>query len=339
MKRHDDPWSIDEWAFPEPGCARAKLEFIVRYAILAPSTHNTQPWLFHVHDETLEVFADRRRGLPVVDPHGRELTISCGAAIEIARIALQHYGYMGHIEPLPDPSRPELLARLRLGATAPPSSENELLFAAITRRRTTRLAFRPFASEALVQEVTALARLHRVEASVVDSEAHRRCIAGLIARADRVQMADPAFRRELAAWLRPSMVSSDGMSLSSFGAPDLLTAPGALAMRTFNMGEVVAGRDDELVACSPCLMLLATADDTALDWTNTGRALAMMTLRATADGICSSYLNQPIEVPELRPALGEAMDIRGAPQILLRLGRAAEVPSSPRRPAYQVLVE
>lgn len=74
-------WSsaIDE--FPISGTTNQKLGALVRYAVRAPSSHNSQPWLFRVVGDTLELRADRGRRLPVVDPEDRELTISCGAAL------------------------------------------------------------------------------------------------------------------------------------------------------------------------------------------------------------------------------------------------------------------
>jgi nitroreductase len=77
---------------PVDGTVADELRAVVDYAVLAPSGHNTQPWQFKVVAETLELWADRRRALPIVDPHGRELTISCGAALAFVRIAIGRWG-------------------------------------------------------------------------------------------------------------------------------------------------------------------------------------------------------------------------------------------------------
>jgi hypothetical protein len=61
-------WKISERDFPSAGSNHDKLKFFVSYAVLAPSSHNTQPWLFDISDSTISLFADRTIALPVVDP-------------------------------------------------------------------------------------------------------------------------------------------------------------------------------------------------------------------------------------------------------------------------------
>lgn len=115
---------------------------LVRYAVLAHSGHNTQPWLFGVDDGGLDLLADRTRALPVVDPHDRELTISCGAALDHLRVAGAAFGHRADIATLPDPGSPDLLATVRLDAGhRAPSREDAALFDAIPLRRTNRHRF------------------------------------------------------------------------------------------------------------------------------------------------------------------------------------------------------
>ena len=78
---HLDAWHIAAEAFPRAGEPEQQLRYLAAYAILAPSIHNTQPWRFRLGDEHVELWSDETGGLPVVDPLGRELVISCGAAL------------------------------------------------------------------------------------------------------------------------------------------------------------------------------------------------------------------------------------------------------------------
>jgi hypothetical protein len=177
-----------------------------------------------------------------------------------------------------------------------------------------------------------------VEAATIAEPARRARIAELVAQGDRAQFADPGFRDELAAWVRArSLGAVDGMSGSGFGMPDLASPLFALALRHLDMGAMVAARDQDAVAASPLLLVLATAEDSPRAWLATGQALAMALLAATAEGIRAAFLNQPIEVPELRPALRGVAGVSGIPQLLLRLGRAPETPPSARRAAADVL--
>jgi len=133
-----DPWDSSEATFPAAGQPVEQLRFLLQYAILAPSTHNTQPWLFKIRGDALVLYADRSRALPVVDPASRALTISCGAALFHLRITLRHFGYKGMVETFPNPIDKDWLARVYVGERWHTTAEEHRLFQAIAKRRTNR---------------------------------------------------------------------------------------------------------------------------------------------------------------------------------------------------------
>ena len=114
--------------FPHEGTTFEKWKFLLQYAVLAPSSHNTQPWLFHVRGNDLELYADRTRSCHIVDPDGRELIMSCGCALFHLRSAMAHFGYFGGVTVLPDSNDPDLLARVCLGIQEENSPEESILF-------------------------------------------------------------------------------------------------------------------------------------------------------------------------------------------------------------------
>ena len=124
----------------------------------------------------------------------------------------------------------------------------------------------------------------------------------------------------------------------AFGMPDLLSPVGAAVVRTFDMGNKVAEQDREIAAGAPALGLLSTAGDDGPSWLNTGRALARVLLSATAEGVRSSYLNQPIETPELRTRLASVSGVQRVPQLLLRFGYGPVTDPAVRRPVSEVLL-
>ena len=135
-------WMVDDADFPAAGDTEDLLRFALRYAVLAPSSHNSQPWLFRVDGKAVEVYADRSRRLPVVDPDDRELVMSCGAALYNLRLALSHIGEGVDVSILPSGVDGDLLARVELsGRPVPPNAQTEDLFSAITNRHTCRRAF------------------------------------------------------------------------------------------------------------------------------------------------------------------------------------------------------
>jgi hypothetical protein len=103
--------------------------------------HNTQPWSFTADGRMISLYADLGRGLPVADPDGREMMISCGAALFNARLALRSLGYVPQTSVLPDPAEPALVARLRWGPRVPPTEFERRLAGQVRARRTHRGAF------------------------------------------------------------------------------------------------------------------------------------------------------------------------------------------------------
>ena len=340
-----DVW-LEQWteaidAFPLTGSAEDQLRSLVRYAVLAPSSHNSQPWRFRIAEGALEVLADPSRALPVVDPEGRELIMSCGAALFHLRAAAHFFGRGCRIHRLPDASRPDLLAVLTLTGSYSRTPTDEALFAAMPRRHTCREAFDAQEVEpALAQCLMRAARKEGARLDLLVRDATRAELATLVMEGDRVQMADAAFRRELAVWLRPNDGSaSDGMpgTVLGLGAIGARLAP--LVIRTFDMGRGRGARSTELVEHSPLLAVMSTPGDTPLDWLSAGEALARVLLLACDAGLQASFLNQPVEVPRLRRRLAALIPANGWPQLVLRFGRAPVAPATPRRPLEEVVYQ
>lgn len=337
-----EPWSVSSADFPAEGTAAEKLTFLLRYAVLAPSGHNTQPWLFTIRGDTVDLYADRSQALPVVDPEDRELTISCGAALFNLRSALRRFGYRDDAyELLPDPADADLLARVRLVEGESPAPEEEALFEAIPKRRTTRAAFedRPVAAdvqgELLEEAVREGAWLHVV------SKDEREVVADLIAEGDRAQMEDRHFRRELAAWIHPNQSrAARGMRGFGFGFGDLMSLGGPLIIRTFDLGKGQAAKDRELAEHSPVLTVLGTGGDSPREWLVAGQAMQRILLRACSRGLTSSFLNQPVEVEALRPKLANTTGRSGThPQLVMRFGYGPEVRHSARENVENIIVD
>ncbi|WP_175975829.1 nitroreductase family protein [Burkholderia sp. BCC1047] len=317
-----------------------QLKSLLAYAVLAPSSHNSQPWRFIVNGATIAVCADRVRALPVVDPFDRELIISCGAALLNLRVALDHAGLAHTISTFPSEVDPDLLALVRVCDDGYSDPSLGGLFDAIQARVTTRA---PFESTALPDEIQreliAAGVAEGAEVACIDSIAHRARVAELVAQADQQQFADPRFRRELASWIDPRR-RVDGMPAFAAGVPTLLdfAAPVVtMAVRTFDLGNGLAALHHQLVGASPLIVCLSTVRDDREAWLAAGQALERILLVAARAGYTASYLNQPIETAALRADLGRTLGLRGEPQLLLRVGRGPHTPHSPRRPLGEVI--
>lgn len=369
MKTFFGRWRNKEADFPAGGSEAEKLRFLVRYAVLAPSKYNSQPWLFECHDDSLDLICDRSWAFQVTDPESRELILSCGAALLNLRLAAQHLGHPAMVETFPCPGDRYLLARIRLaggpqnggpnrllkpgaaedcGCQSPErqpafrSSDGEL-FGAIRKRRTHRGCFRNGAPpEGLVARCCEAAVKSGAWLYVIRDGRTRHALSDLVTRADREQMANRAFRRELARWIHPARgKAKDGLSAAVFGLRrplDWLSPGVSLLLWTINWGRVIAARDRELAESSPVLAVLGTTNDTPQAWLAAGQALEAVLLQATVAGVGASFLNQPIEVEHLRNELPSVIGRGGFPQILLRLGYCGRARRTPRRPAREVLI-
>lgn len=327
--------------FPAGAAADEKLLFLLSFATRAPSSHNTQPWLFRIQGHELDLIADLNRSLPLADPLNRELIISCGAALHHLRVAARNFGHSYRVETFPEPDYPHLLARFSLGAPFEADAASILLCNAIAKRSTNRF---PFAAdpipEALLDVLMQTADHEGAWLHPFRDEEARFQIADIVADADRLQWGDKQFRRELAAWLTPNAARRrDGIPGYAQGLGDLASEAEAFVVRTFDLGQGRAARDRDIALHSPVLAVLGTEGDSRQDWLNAGQALSAILLRAQVEDVSASFLNQAVEVPSARAGLEALTGAKGAPQILLRLGFGREVKATPRRAVHEVLLE
>ncbi len=327
-----------ERAFPTWAGPAERLRFLLQWAVLAPSRHNAQPWAFEIDGDEVCVYADASRALPAADPDGRQLLMSCGAAVVNLRLAAAHFGHATSAEVIAGHRRDGLLARVRLEERSASTPDVEAMFQAIPRRRTNRLPLD--GREPPEGLVTALLREARREGAGLRpvDEGERRAVAELIAEGDRRQWSSPRFRAELAAWTRPNATARrDGMPGYALGMSDAAAFVQPLVVRFRNPGAEEAERDRRRATGCKALLVLSTPQDGKRDWVAAGEALQRVMLRATASGLFASWFSQPIEDAELRRGLRETLAEPDLPQVVFRLGYGLEVRPVPRRPVDEVL--
>jgi hypothetical protein len=190
-----------ESAFPWHSTMEEKIAYLLRYAILAPSSHNSQPWLFSVVRNTVELRPDLRRCLREADPDSRELHISLGCALEKLLIAAERFGF-GHEIVYPADSRTGTpAASVTLLAEGTPSTCRPAeLFETITSRATNRgrYARRPVRADAAAQ-LRECAVDNGVGLFLTDDPEIRRQVRELVVRADRQLFSNAAWRCDATA--------------------------------------------------------------------------------------------------------------------------------------------
>ncbi len=308
-----------------------------RLAQHAPSILNTQPWRWRARGATMELLADRSRHIRSIDPDGRMLTISCGAALHHARALLAAAGCTVSVHRFPEPADPDLLARLgpvETGQSAQPDVETIEL---IRQRHTDR---RPFAANIPVP-VEALESMSRA-AEAEDAwlyEVAQPQLASLATAAETAASAEASmenYQAELYEWTHRPRASGDGVRIETVTAD----MPRAIHLRDFAPGRETLldpGFGDDRFAE---FLILATANDTPLQWLRAGEATSAAWLAATAAGLVASVMSDIIEVPEARRILRTLLHSPGQPQLVFRVGFNMQPPlptTSPRRPAADVI--
>jgi len=346
QKRYDPmttPYGVDENEFPWDGTTEEQELFLLRYAILAPSTHNTQPWKFVLVPGGIEVYADYARRMPVIDPGNRELLMSLGAAVFTLRVAAERFAMDCRVTYTTggDSERPIAFASIgRRGSQAQVDEGMVSLFGPILRRHTNR---RPFlysrVPESMLRSIRGLESSGQASLAVTTDGALNSRVSELVAAADRMQLADPSFRSELAEWIRPNWTQKgDGITGSALGMNSVTAALAPWAVRVVDAGVLRAARDKNLCAEAPGLVVIQ-AEDSVPHWLACGELLQHLLLVLTREGLHHSYFNMPVQVPDLRVRLRAVCGLKAWPQILLRIGFSLIEPlKTPRRSVEEVTV-
>ncbi|MEU8194165.1 nitroreductase family protein [Microbispora amethystogenes] len=321
------------------GIAQAARE-AVEAALWAPSIHNTQPWSFAVSGDEISLRADPDRRLRVSDPTGRQMIISCGAALFNVRITLMALGYEPEVRRLPNPEGPMLLATVRVRPGREPGEHTRLLYGEVQRRRTHRAGFTALPMpdpliDALVREAAA----EGAHLAPVRSEAPARVLAALTGAAQDVQAQDRQFVLELTRWARPpGSVRRDGVPVAGYPTDPRRTYPQHFASRDYSRGHEWGAAPEERVSTSTGLVaLLSTPGDAREDWLTAGEGLQRMLLHASAYGVSVAFHTQALEMCELREFIRRHLCSGEAPQMIMRMGFVLDESESVRRTPSDVL--
>jgi len=309
---------------------------LIHFATLAANGHNTQPWKFAVRANAVEIHPDYSRELTVVDPQHRELWISLGCALENLLVAARATGFTAEVT-YPDSAD---LIRVDLN---PDASQTDVMFDAIPLRQNTRSEYdgQPIPASDL-DRILSLPIEPGVSLRFVTAASELETLVDYVNQGNLSQYADTAFVDELIEWLRfnkkDALAAMDGLYSVCSGNPEV---PGWLG-RMFVAGTKPvqqADVDAKKLRSSSVAVVIASETEDKSAWVRTGQVYERLALQTTALGIKSAFLNQPIEVSELRLQFQSALGLGASmPQLLIRLGYAEAMPKSLRRPVDAVLI-
>lgn len=311
---------------------------LVRYATLAASSHNTQPWLFRASPNEIRIAPDRSRRTPVVDPDDHHLFTSLGCAAENLATAAARMGQAGELTFDPSGGGSILFTHQPAAAAASP------LFDAIPRRQSTRAEYDqrvPSATD--LDTLTSAATIPGVELLLITNRPEIDRIRDLVVAGNSAQFADPSFLRELKAWLRFSprhaLDRGDGLYSATTGNAALPEWMGSLAFDWFVSADSENDRYARQLRSSAGVAVFVGERENPEHWLRVGRACQRFALQATALGIRHAFINQPVEVAAVRPELAKLLGMPGRrPDIVMRFGYGPTMPFSARRPAHDVIL-
>lgn len=311
----------------------------IRFATLAASGHNTQPWRFQIAPGAISIIPDMSRRTPVVDPDDHHLYVSLGCAAENLALAAAALGLNGELRF--DPHGAGAIVFDHVGGAARASE----LCDAIPRRQSCRAEFdgRGVSPSDLARLLEA-AETHGVDIAPVTEPADIEKIRDLVLAGNDAQMADPAFIGKLKSWMRfnPSaaLARGDGLYSAASGNPVLPTWAGASLFDLVFNAEAENDKYARHLASSAGVMVFSAMAESPEHWISVGRACQRFALQATALGLKTAFINQPVEVASLRDDLAAIVGFSGRrPDIVMRFGYGPDLPMSPRRPIEAAIIQ
>ena len=311
---------------------------IVRYASKAPSGHNTQPWKFHITDDTITILPDLSKVLPIVDGDNRELFISLGCATENLCIAANYLGYESHtIE--------SGTKGITIQLTKNHGMIEDPLFYQIEKRQSNRSIY---SSERIPNEVFKQLQTIKKENHIQLYSAEigtplANILTEYIKKGNELQMNDITFKNELLTWMRFNKkqieATKDGLSYQVFGNPSLPKLVSKFIVNLFLKPSVQNKSDMKKIASSSHLILFTTRLNSLEEWIDLGSTLQRFLLKATESGIACAFLNQPCEVEALSKELQRILPINNEyPTLIIRIGYSKALPYSPRKEITGLLI-
>ncbi len=329
------PWEVRTDDFHDQKSIFDQLRFLIRFAVLAPSSHNSQPWKFEIKENQIIIHADMRRALPQSDKNHRQLFISLGCALENILIAADYYGFATQVT-YQESGVAISLQSVRLE----PQQEKDHLIFSIPRRHTNR---NPYENQMPDQDfmawVKSLAGNDLRIDCIIDRERKNK-IADIVIAAGIAAMDDNGFREELSRYVKSNVTrASVGMPMFGFGMPTPLSLIAPFVLWRFNMNRLSQKQDEKLLKeHTPMMIVISTQDDDPQSWMRAGQIYEHIALEAEKRGIKTAPMAAAIQIASFYKDLQKVLDCSLRPQIFFRVGYAAKLTAhSPRMSPEDVM--
>lgn len=332
------PWRVSEQDFPRNGSVENQLRFLVRYAILAPSSHNTQPWRFSIEKNIIKIYPDFDRSLQYADRTNREMYISLGCALGNLIIASYYFGFAPKIEYLPEDDLTDPAVKVSLISKEMNSKLKEI-FLYITKRTTNRMEYlTKTIPEKVLKQIISYNDEPDIKAYFVSNNEDKKRIVEMVVEASTFAFKDSIFKDELSHWVTSVYTKRvDGIALFGFGMPHLLTIFAPMMIKNMP-AKIQAGLDKKMMTTAASFIILTTKENTKEYWVKAGKIYEFLTLACLKEGVATAPWAGIVEYETTNKKLKGLLKTHDVPLFFARMGYALKQPHlSPRRPLEDVL--
>lgn len=339
MHRNYSAWEIEINDFHLLKSENERLLFLLKFAVLAPSSHNSQPWEFSVRGKKIILSANLNRSLPKSDPNHRQLIISLGCVLENLLVSAHYFGYDTIVDYLDEENKP-IRAQVIFNFTREQSRDPDHLFLSITSRSTNRNGY-----DTRMPDWTFLSSTIRaaedlgIAVTVVSDAVRKKKISELVVAATATAMGNLDFRNELSNYLKSNFTSSPlGMPGFGFGLPDPVSMFFPMLVRVINVGKLTKKRDEDLLINHTPAFIVISSSDSRLNWIRVGQIYERIALLSEKNGMRTAPLASVIQIDEYYKNLKEVIGTNLRPQFFFRIGYCSKiVRHSPRLSSNDVM--
>lgn len=313
--------------FPKNGTLKRQIKFILNYGILAPSGHNSQPWIFVLNHNSVEIKPDFKYSRPSSDPSNRELYISLGSVATNISIAADYFGLIYDKKYLVDPKTKQqsILFTFKNGKKI---SANQELFEAIVNRATNRFDFQNKNIDKNIIKNVTKSNFPDVKFTLISSQKDKLKLSKLVYKSDLLWFHKNDLVNELISWLRTDIsAKKDGLPDNTF-----------VKFKTDEQIIKKAHREANLVLSSPLSIIVSSSTESILNWIHTGEAFESLVLKLTSLGLVNGYFNNPVQLITILKKINQEFKLKGSAQLIIRVGYPTVTPpQSKRRPLVTFL--
>jgi hypothetical protein len=335
MRRNYKAWNIDDGSFPSKGTDVEKLIFLCRYAVLAPSGHNSQPWKINSKKKSLQLLINynhyitgNKSGLLTIEPY-----VSLGTFIETLVVAAKGHGYKLNIKYV---NIKPIEIDVSINSRTPPDRK---LLKSIKTRASNRNNFKKTRISNTTMKNICSGVYPAINIRKVTDTVDMHYIAEQTEIAITSIMSKPRYRQELSEWVRANNTRKyDGMPGFTHGISFIPSLAAKVAIKYLSKNGPQASKSKSLIINSGALVIVSCSTTNILDCINAGRSYANICIMANYHGYATSALGASVTDPLTKNAVEGYFKLKLTPQFILRIGKSTTPPShSPRWPLAKLL--